>query len=209
MAGRTVKRSCVAWDMSKQRQRVHEVPAYILHTIDWRETSLIAHLFTESHGRVTVVAKGAKRPYSRLKAVLLSFQAVEVGWVGSGEIKTLTTAELARIHPLPGSALLSAWYVNELLLLMLPKEDPHPQLFAAYSETLEALTRAPAYLAPILRRFEWLLLQETGYGLEGSMPSLEEFRTDPALRQLLRERLNELLSRPLRTRQVLQELHHL
>src|SRR5690625_5793883 len=87
--------------MSRQRQRVHGAPAYVLHTIDWRETSLIAQLFTESHGRVAVVAKGAKRPYSRLKAVLLSFQAIEAGWVGGGDIKTLTTAELARIHPLP------------------------------------------------------------------------------------------------------------
>lgn len=195
--------------MSRQRQRVHHVPAYVLHAIDWRETSLIAQLFTEQHGRVAVVAKGAKRPYSRLKAVLLSFQEIEIGWVGGGEIKTLTTAELARIHPLPGAALLSAWYLNELLLLMLPKEDPHPHLFNVYCETLEALTQSPEYLAPILRRFEWILLQETGYALEGDLPSLEQFRVDQNLRQRLRERINELLSRPLRTRQVLQELHSL
>lgn len=195
--------------MSRQRQRVHGASAYVLHTIDWRETSLIAQLFTESHGRVAVVAKGAKRPYSRLKAVLLSFQAIEVGWVGGGDIKTLTTAELARIHPLPGGALLSAWYLNELLLLLLPKEDPHPHLFKVYCETLQALTDSPDFLAPILRRFEWILLQETGYGLEGNLPTLEQFRVDQGLRQLLRERINELLARPLRTRQVLQELHQL
>lgn len=195
--------------MSNRRQRVYGVQAYVLHTIAWRETSLIAELFSQSHGRVAVVAKGAKRPYSRLKAVLMSFQALEAGWTGGGELKTLTSAELLQIHPLPGSVHLSAWYLNELLLLMLPKEDAHPNLFTVYQETLFALHEAPEQVAPILRRFEWILLQETGYGLDGELPSLQQFAADGRLRQQLRQRLDELLSRPLRTRQVLHELHQL
>lgn len=192
--------------MARRNQRIHGVRAYVLHTIDWRETSLIARLFTQTHGVVPVVAKGAKRPYSRHKAVLLSFQAIEVGWSGVGEVKTLTAAELVQLHPLPGQAMLSAWYLNELLLLLLPKEDPHPLLFSAYEETLMALCQAPDSIAPILRRFEWVLLQETGYGFEGKQPTLEQFRTDLALRQALRERIDYLIGRPLRTRQVLREL---
>jgi len=192
--------------MSSRRKRVHGAQAYVLHTIDWRETSLIVQLFSQSHGRLPVVAKGAKRPYSRLKAVLLSFQAIEVGWSGAGEVKTLTSAELLHLHPLPGPALLSAWYLNELLLLMLPKEDPHPQLFSVYQETLSALQQAPNQLAPILRRFEWLLLQETGYGLEGPVPSLSQLRHDTAIREQLRSRIDQLIARPLRTRQILREL---
>lgn len=195
--------------MSRRSQRVHGVRAYVLHTIDWRETSLIAQLFTQTHGLLPIVAKGAKRPYSRLKAVLLSFQAIEVGWTGAGEVKTLTTAELLQLHPLPGATMLSAWYLNELLLLLLPKEDPHPLLFATYEETLSALCQAPESIAPILRRFEWMLLQETGYGFEGEQPSLEQFRTDVSLRQALRERIDHLIGRPLRTRQVLRELFNL
>mgnify|MGYP001950159970 CR=1 FL=1 len=124
-------------------------------------------------------------------------------------VKALTSAELFHIHPLPGPVLLSAWYLNELLLYMLPKEDAYPDLFSTYQETLFALHDASGQIAPILRRFEWILLQETGYGLEGNLPTLEQFRVDQGLRQLLRERINELLARPLRTRQVLQELHQL
>lgn len=195
--------------MTRRHQRIHEEPAYVLHALDWRETSLIVQLLTKNYGRLTVVAKGAKRPYSRLKAVLMSFQAIEVGWTGGGEIKTLTASELLQIHPLPGSVLLSAWYLNELLLLMLPKEDPYPELFKAYHETLLAMKKAPEQIALILRRFEWLLLQETGYGLEGELPTLEQFRVNGEIRQLLRTRINELIGRPLRTRQVLRELYYL
>src|SRR5690625_5556579 len=101
--------------MSRRSQRVHGARAYVLHTIDWRETSLIAQLFTQTHGLLPIVAKGAKRPYSRLKAVLLSFQAIEVGWTGTGEVKTLTTAELLQLHPLPGSTMLrSEEHTSEL-----------------------------------------------------------------------------------------------
>src|SRR5699024_12348333 len=78
-----------------------------------------------------------------------------------------------------------------------------------YEETLGALCQAPESIAPILRHFEWILLQETGYGFEGEQPSLEEFRTDPSLRQALRERIDHLIGRPLRTRQVLRELFSL
>src|SRR5690625_7108362 len=93
--------------------------------------------------------------------------------------------------------MLSAWYLNELLLMLLPKEDPYPQLFATYEETLGALCQAPESVAPILRRFEWILLQETGYGFDGEQPTLEAFRTDPTLRQALRARIDHLIGRPL------------
>src|SRR5690625_7926944 len=98
--------------MTRRHQRIHEEPAYVLHALDWRETSLIVQLLTKNYGRLTDVEKGAKRPYSHLNAVLMSFQAIEDGWTGAGEIKTLTASELLQLHPLQSAVLLSAWYVN-------------------------------------------------------------------------------------------------
>lgn len=191
--------------MSSRGQRVSHVGAYLLHSSAWRETSLIVQIFTREHGNVAMVAKGAKRPYSALRAVLVAFQPMIVSWSGGGEVKTLTRAELAGIRQLRGRALMSAWYMNELLLRMLPREDPHPVLYDAYDLALKALEEG-ASAAGALRRFEWTLLEETGYGLGGDMPAFDDVAEERRMRSVLRARLDELLGRPLRTRTVMLEL---
>jgi DNA repair protein RecO (recombination protein O) len=195
--------------MSKRVVRVTEASAYLLHSAPWRETSLILQVFSREYGVVALVAKGAKRPYSALRSVLSGFQPLWLSWSGAGEVKTLTRAEVAGLRPLSGRMLMSAWYLNELVLRLLPREDPHPLLFDAYDQALIDLASGQAP-AKALRRFEWTLLHETGYGVESLPPDFDDPALEPVLRRQLRERLDELLSgRPLRTRQVLMELQRL
>ena len=189
--------------MSRRVLRVLETPGYVLHATAWRETSLIVQAFSRDHGWVSMVAKGAKRPHSVLRPALSVFQPLLMSWTGSGEIKTLTRAECAGVHALPGAAMMSCWYMNELLFRLLPREDPHPGLFDAYVLALQRLAAGQA-AAGALRRFEWILLKETGYGLDVEEPDFEDLQSEPALRATLRERLSEhLAGRPLTTRQVL------
>jgi DNA repair protein RecO (recombination protein O) len=147
--------------------------AYLLHHWDWSESSLILELFTQEQGRVTALAKGAKRPFSQLRAVLLSFQALQVTLgrtPDEGELHVLRTAERLPGAPMPrGEALFSGFYVNELLMKLLTRHDPHPRLFEAYALTLTALA-PPFAAAPLenhqessLRAFEWVLLQALGW----------------------------------------------
>jgi len=137
--------------------------AFLLHARPYRETSLIVELFTRDLGRVAAVARGAKRPRSALRAVLLQFQPLTVGLSGRGELRNLVGAEWegGSIAPL-GDALLCAFYLNELLVRLLPREDPHPRLYDGYRSALAELG-AGAPIDTALRRFEWLLLRETGY----------------------------------------------
>lgn len=191
--------------MSSRGHRVRDVGAYMLHASAWRETSLVVQIFSREHGNVAMVAKGAKRPYSALRPVLAAFQPLRVSWSGSGEVKTLTRAELTGIRPLTGKSLMSAWYMNELLLRLLPREDPHPRLYEAYDAALQALGEGSS-AASALRCFEWTLLEETGYGLEGARPQFDDPALERQMRGVLRARLDEILGRPLRTRQVMHEL---
>jgi len=181
----------------------------MLHATAWRETSLIVQSFSRDHGCVALVAKGAKRPYSVLRPVLSAFQPLLLSWSGAGEVKTLTRAEVVGLRPLKGTALMSAWYMNELLLRLLPREDPHPTLFDAYDTALLQLAGgSPA--AGALRRFEWTLLSETGYGIDQAPPDFDDPAIEPALRRDLRERLAaNLVGRPLSTRRVLLDLQRL
>ena len=189
--------------MSRRVLRVLETPGYVLHATAWRETSLIVQAFSRDHGWVSMVAKGAKRPHSVLRPALSVFQPLLLSWTGTGEIKTLTRAECAGVHALPGAAMMSCWYMNELLFRLLPREDPHPGLFDAYVIALQRLAAGQA-AAGALRRFEWILLKETGYGLDAEEPDFDDLQSEPALRAALRERLSEhLADRPLTTRQVL------
>src|SRR6476661_11206437 len=154
--------------MRQLRDRHDDEPAFVLHTYPYKETSLIVESFTERLGRVAMVAKGAKRPRSELRGVLQAFQPLALSWAGAAELKTLVKAEWRGGLPLPGgAALLCGFYLNELLLKLLPREDPHPVLWNAYAETLLALTHdaRPAAQAVTLRRFEVRLLAELGYAL--------------------------------------------
>ena len=138
--------------------------AYVLHRYDWSESSLIVDLFTRDLGRVVVAAKGAKRPTSQLRAVLRPFQRLHatLGRTAPGaEVHNLRGAEWAGGVPVAGGdALFSGFYLNELLMKLLAREDPHPALWDAYAATLARLGGAEE--AAALRAFELRLLREIG-----------------------------------------------
>ncbi len=172
------QRPTLAEVASPQPKRVRQFigesdQAFVLHTYAYRETSLIVETFTRLHGRVVMVAKGAKRPQGALRGLLNPFQGLALTWFGRSEMKTLKSAEQEKILPqLSGAALLSAFYLNELLLKLATREDPHESLFDAYAETMSSLAmlsaenKSPRAIAPILRQFEVTLLQELGYALQ-------------------------------------------
>ncbi len=151
---------------------------YVLHSYPYRETSLLLQVWSERHGRFGLVAKGARRPRSSARSVLVPFQPLSLTWFGRGELKTLKTAEPeGPALPLAGAALLAAFYLNELLLKLTHRDDPHEALFAGYHGAigeLRDLSRlaprasrlAPEAVEPVLRRFEVKLLRELGYALE-------------------------------------------
>lgn len=146
--------------------RVDSQPAYILHARAWRETSLLLEAFTHEFGRVGLVARGVRGARARLSRSLLEpMQAVRLGWSGRGELQTLTAVEAAGAPiALRGDALLSALYVNELLVRLVARNDPHPWLFERYGALLAELATAPS-LAWRLRCFERDLLAAVGYAL--------------------------------------------
>jgi DNA repair protein RecO (recombination protein O) len=152
----------------REVERRDDRPAFVLHAWPYKETSLIVEAFAEGEGRVAMVARGAKRPRSELHGVLQAFQPVTLSWSGAGELKTLVRAEWRGGMPLPsGSALLCGFYLNELLLKLLPREDPHPALWDGYQDALAALAAGSAAgaQAAVLRGFEVRLLAELGYAL--------------------------------------------
>ena len=158
--------SVFCWPIPLKRHPTE--PAYILHRYDWSESSLILDAFTRRTGRVALVAKGAKRPSSSFRPVLLPLQPLHLAFGGDAEIKTLKSAEWVGGHVMPtGAALLSGLYLNELLMRLLPREDAHPALFDYYALAVKALAvqnADPLADAPqaALRAFELLLLRETG-----------------------------------------------
>lgn len=159
---------------------------YVLHSYPYRETSLLLQLWTERHGRFAAIAKGARRPKSAARGVLVPFQPLALAWFGRGEVKTLKSVEPAGpALPLAGPSLLSAFYLNELLLKLIHRDDPHEALWAAYDEAVAGLRErsrraagVPGLVAaepgvgearaiePVLRRFELAMLRELGYAAQ-------------------------------------------
>lgn len=143
--------------------------AYVLHQHDWSESSLILELFTREHGRLVVAAKGAKKPTSNWRPVLLNFVRLQVACTRSAqeeaEVHNLRSVEWAGPNAvLRGDALYAAFYLNELLLKLLPRGEPHPALFDAYHHTLPALAGDDDHHAQAaLRAFECLLLHQQGW----------------------------------------------
>ena len=145
-------------------ERVHGEPAYVLHSHPWRETSLVLDVFSRHYGRVALVAKGAKRPHSPLRPVLLGLQPLQLAWSGRGEVRTLTRAEWSGgVAPLAGTGLLCGFYFNELLLRLLAREDAHEALFDAYHAALRRLGAGGEAVEPLLRQFELELLRGLGH----------------------------------------------
>jgi DNA repair protein RecO (recombination protein O) len=151
------------------RGRVDAQPAYVLHTRPYRETSLLVEAFSRDYGRVALLARGARRPHSTLRGLLMAFQPLELSWSGKGEVLTLMKAEWQGGQLLlSGQTLFCGYYLNELLLRLLPREDAHTRLFGRYREILQHLgeTADRQELAESgLRSFERALLSELGYGL--------------------------------------------
>jgi DNA repair protein RecO (recombination protein O) len=151
-----------------QRSKVDNQPAWVLHSYPFRETSLIVEVFTRDFGRMALLARGARRPRAAIRGLLMGFQPLELGWAGKGEVLTLMKAEWQGGQPLlAGEALFCGYYLNELLMHLLPREDAHEMLFARYGEMLRRLAADPAgkVREADLRWFEKALLQELGYGL--------------------------------------------
>ncbi len=149
--------------MSAPRRVLHE-PAWLLHHRPWSDAGRILEFVTRGHGRVTLFARGARRPESRLRGLLQPFLPLLVSWSGRADGGTLTGAEIAGTWTaLPPDRLMSGFYLNELLLRLLPREERHDRVFDGYAAALATLAEeAPARA---LRTFELLLLAELGYGL--------------------------------------------
>jgi len=140
-------------------------PVYVLHTYAFKETSLVVELFTRDFGRVAAVAKGARRPRSAMRGMLQAFQPLLGAWSGKLELKTLHSLDWGSgLLVLQGEALMCGFYLNELLLRLLPREDGHESLFDYYAQTLRTLSKSTEY-ASTLRRFELKMLQEMGYAV--------------------------------------------
>jgi len=146
-------------------ERIEFEAVFLLHAKPYRESSQIVEILGQDHGRVGLVARGSRRPKSRWRSVLRPFQPMRMSWSGRGTLQTLSAAE-ATSPPLPltGMHLMAGYYMNELLIALLHRCDPHPNLFAHYGAALAALV-AGEELEATLRRFELALLAETGYGL--------------------------------------------
>ena len=141
-------------------------PAYVLHSRPWRETSIIADLFTLNQGRVSVIVHGARKPQGKQpakRALVQPFTPLMVSFTGRGELRTSVQFDGAG-PPLAivGNSLYSGLYVNELLLNLLASDDPHPNLFAYYQALLNELMDNPV-IEQCLRPFEVHLMDELGY----------------------------------------------
>lgn len=149
---------------ASRNKRQDEI-AFVLHTYSYRETSLILDVFSRQYGRLAIIARGARRPRSSLRGLLMNFQPLLMSWFGKGEVLTLHSAEWQGGQPyLQGTALMCGFYLNELLINFLARDDPHAQLFDHYRATLHRLAHEADHAAT-LRRFEKHLLQELGYAL--------------------------------------------
>lgn len=143
-------------------------PGYVLHGLAWRETSLILEVFSREEGRLGVVARGARRPRSALRGLLQPFQPLLVRYSAKGELRTLLSAEWrAGLPPLGGESLLAGFYLNELVMRLVPRQDPHPSLYDAYEQALQALSAGAggsglSLIEAVLRQFECRLLREMG-----------------------------------------------
>ncbi|MBD3670410.1 MAG: DNA repair protein RecO [Gammaproteobacteria bacterium] len=149
--------------MNPSAQRIELHPAYILHSKPYRDTSLLLEAFTRDHGRIGLVARGVRGNSGRRKMPLMAFRAYLMSWSGRGELATLSKWEPhGPPGKLSGSSLMSAYYINELMIRLTHRHDAHPVLFEYYREVLDCLSRHTLSEA-CLRYFELNLLDELGY----------------------------------------------
>lgn len=158
-----MRRRCQLWVMAIDRHTMQ--PAYVLHCRPYANTSLLVECLTLSHGRFPAIAKGVKRGRSAAPGILQPFSPLLVRWSGRGEVKTLISYEAAApSYALQGKVLYCGLYINELLVRLLHRDDPHERLFGLYGSTLAQLANGEP-VEPILRHFEVELLEQLGFGL--------------------------------------------
>ena len=146
-------------------QHAEQAAAFVLHSRPYRETSLLVDFFTLEQGRISVVARGARRSGSARRFTLQPFQSLHVSWSGRHELKNLNQAEVPQVMaPLVGKALLCGLYANELLQRLLQPADPHPRLYLYYTYLIQELQQS-VDLEGALRTFERQLLENMGYGI--------------------------------------------
>ncbi|MCW3479196.1 DNA repair protein RecO [Neisseriaceae bacterium JH1-16] len=146
-----------------QPGKIDRQPGYVLMSQPWRETSLLIEVLTRDHGRLTLIARSARRPQSTLRGVLMPFAPLELAWFGKTELRTLHAADWqGGVPQLSGLTLLSGFYLNELVVKLTARDDPHPALYFAYDRAVRALG-AGEELSTVLRRFELALLASLGY----------------------------------------------
>src|SRR5262245_51083921 len=157
-----------AWNerLMLPRERIDLEPAYVLHHREYRDTSRILDVFSARHGRLTLFARGARGPKSKLAPLLMPFRPLFLSWTGRGEAAQLAGAESdGEALPLAQRHLMSAFYLNELIISLTTRHDPQPQLFDDYARALRRLC-VEAQPEAALRVFEKRLLESIGYGLE-------------------------------------------
>ena len=169
-------------------------PSFVIHTRPFQETSLIADMFTRSYGRISVLAKGARRPKSKLKVIQTPSSLFSISWIGKNELKTLIDCEIKEYFDSSPGSYNSLVYLNELITKLLQKEDAHEEIFEQYLKVCNFLKENnKGELEVNLRMFELVLLREIGYGLDltneaNSKKKINEdstYRLDPTVGFLL------------------------
>lgn len=153
-------------DTTHARRTVTDDAAFVLQSWNWKETSLLVEFFTLEHGKIIAVARGAKRQGSQFRGLLTPFSPLKIAFSGQNEVKSLTRVEwLGGFFPIEGEALFYGFYVNELLVRLLAREDSAKNLFSSYVKVLECLAQAESNHEAGLRTFEMDLMTALGYGL--------------------------------------------
>jgi len=178
--------------------RINNEPGFILHTYPFKETSVVAEVFTRSHGRMALIARGARRPASALRGLMQPFTPLLVSWFGKSELKTLHAAEWQGGLMAPqGRALMCGFYLNELLLRLLARGDAHELLYDRYVDTLDQLAgeACSTDYERILRRFEKNLLSEIGYGATFDVDAESGTPIEPSVRYVFQPERGALRAR--------------
>jgi DNA repair protein RecO (recombination protein O) len=161
-------------------KRILSAPAWLLHHRPFRDSSQLLDIISRDNGRLTLVARGSRSAKSRLRGILRPFMPLQVSWSIRSDLGTLTAAEMdGPPIALSGDALLAGYYANELLLNLLHRHDPQPEIFAAYARAVDGFARR-SDLSACLREFEMVLLRNLGYALilDHEAQSLAPLRTD-------------------------------
>jgi len=156
--------------------KIDRQPAYVLHAQPYRETSLLLEVLTPDYGRVALVARGARRPGSALRGGLMPFQPLTLSWFGKNELRTLHGTDWqGGVPQLAGLSLICGFYLNELLMRLTARDDPHAETWHVYDRAVRGLA-ANQNQSMVLRRFELELIHCLGYA-----PQLETDDTDCAI----------------------------